>query len=474
MRSLHVVCALFLMLQALAVQASAEEAPKPAAPTNDSTVVVDKARWPYSSADKHFHLWLPKDTPVIKGLYVIVFHGAGQHFAESASLRALSAELSCGVVGFDKFHGMPGNGTTPSRVLLDALKELATVSKHPEVDNAPIFTWGNSNGTMFSAGFASKEPNRVFGWMAFKSAFGGQFSLPEIYSIPGMVISGENDTGYFADQLHTVKKLRHEYGALLHIVVEAKGGHGFDAHTADICLAFMKTAFQVRVPTDADPRRGPVMLNILQETQGWLGQTLDGARVIRAKEHFEWEQPVDVRRKLEIAPYAYYPGDKGCASWFPTEDYARKCQAFCMNLELPQWSKTEPPRGLTVEERFAQAKRLEASDPPAAVTAYATFAGTQFAKEAAARLQDAQLRKRCQARELLKRMWAAELHGPMLRYTYTSDPKLKWDQLHKTEQMATIKATAAILLTRYADTADARTARVMLERYKLPLPTSQQ
>ena len=311
----------------------------------------------------------PQNTAVIKGLFIFVFHGAGQDFAEYDEMRALATQISCAVVGFDKFYGYPGNAEVPSSVLSNALKELAAVSAHPEVAHAPIFTFGHSNGTAFSAGFASKEPDRIFGWMAFKSAYGAQFSFPSIYRMPGLIISGETDESYFSDQLATVRHLRHEHHALMHMIVEPGVGHGPRKPSSyTILMAFMKTAFQVRVPADADPRQGPVKLIELQESQGWLGQTLDGARVKPALDvKRDWEQPIDVRRMLEIAPYADYPGDKGYASWLPTEEYARKWQQFCMQGNLPQWSEALPP---APPSRWRSASRRRSvwkhPDPPAA------------------------------------------------------------------------------------------------------------
>jgi hypothetical protein len=462
MKFIHIISALLLLIMVLTVQAQ-----KPAPPA-DFTVVVDPALWSYSSADKHFNLWVPENTPVIKGIYIFVFHGCGQEFSEYSEMRKLATELHCAIVGFDKFHGYPGAGTVPSSILLDALKELATTSNHPEIVNAPIFTFGHSNATVFAAGFAGKEAARVFGWMAFKSAFGAQFSVPEIYKIPGLVISGETDDSYFQDQLTTVRQLRYRYGALMNMLIEPAVGHGpSKPKTYTILLAFMKTAFLLRVPADADPTKGPVKLNELQESKGWLGQTFDGLRIRTPEYKWIWEQPIDVRRQLEITPYADYPGDKRYTSWLPTEDFARKWQEFGMKGNIPQWSEIQPSIAITIEDRFAQAKRLESSDPIAAAAAYKTFAGTIFAKDAAAQLQDAGFTTRLQAREQLKIMWDAEIALQEIPRNGKFDAK--FTELNK-EPLAVINGAANVLITRFADNPDTQTARLLLARYKLPIP----
>lgn len=297
--------------------------------------------WPYTSADGNFHLWLPKQTSPIKALFVFPYHGTGEGWSQSQEMHALAQELGCGVVAFNQLAilpdgtkvGFPGNDKSPDTRLLNAFADLAQQSGHPEVVNAPLCLFGHSNATAFVSGFGSKHPERIFAWVAFKSAFGAQFSKPEIYPIPGLVISGEKDDSYFQDQLTTVKKLRKENHALMHMIVEPGGGHWPEGaggtKTLAIIKAFMRTAFHLRVPPDADPSKGPVKLIDAVEANGWLGKNLDGLRVRDPKFKWSWETPVVVGQLLEIAPYAQYAGDKSEASWLPTEEYARKWQEFC-------------------------------------------------------------------------------------------------------------------------------------------------
>lgn len=428
------------------------------------TVEVEPEMWPYSTADKHFHLWVPEDPPVVQGLLLFVFHGIGQKTAENEEIRKLAEELGCGVVGFDKFYlypGGPGENHAPANVLTDALKELAKTSSRPEVAHAPVITFGHSNATNFAAGFPSREPDRTIAWIAFKSAFGGQFSIPEIYGIPGMILSGEEDESYFSDQLATVRKLRHQHGALMHIVVEPDGGHGLNKGSYSILKAFIQSVFGLRVPPDADPRQGPVALNPVKESDGWLGQTLATTR-FRGPDRWEWLEPTDTRHKLEIAPYDEYPGDKRFASWLPTGEYAVKWQEFGMKADLPNWAEpvTVPER--TAEYRFAQAQRLEESSPTAAAAAYASLVDTEYGEQAAARLADEDFITRLEARKILEELWVAQLS--------LGNSRARRFQEENAETLAAISKIAAPLLERYPDTADAQTVRRILEHYGLPVP----
>jgi hypothetical protein len=234
--------------------------------------------------------------------------------------------------------GFPGHQKSPDTRLLDAFAELAKQSGHREVVSAPLCLFGHSNATAFVSGFGGKHPERVFAWIAFKSAFGKQFSEPAIYPIPGLVLSGENDRSYFQDQLETVKNLRKEHRARMHMIVEPGGGHWGEGprgtKTLPIVMAFIRTAYHLRVPADADPSKGPPRLIDAAEEKGWLGKNLDGVRVRDDKFQWSWKTPVVVGQLLEIAPYAQFAGYESEASWLPTEEYARKWQEFCQTGSL--------------------------------------------------------------------------------------------------------------------------------------------
>jgi len=238
--------------------------------------------WPYTfrtvvkNQHAFFHLWVPPNADVLKGIFVFTYHGCGGPFAERDDMRYLAASFDCAIVGLG--GETTKRGFTPTKILFDALADLGRQSNHPELVNAPIFTFGHSNGTGFAAGFTSQEPERVIGWIAFKSANGSQFSLPPIYNVPGLVLSGERDKTYFNNQLDTVEALREEHDALMGMIVEPRAGHGPKGHTSYmICLAFMRNVYRLRVPADADPRRGPVTLNALSPESGWLGNNWDKA-----------------------------------------------------------------------------------------------------------------------------------------------------------------------------------------------------
>jgi hypothetical protein len=490
--------------------------------------------WHFTTECGNFNLWLPQHKPLVKGIFVFPFYGTGHNFSEYSELRAMSGDIGCAIVGFKEGGvlpdgtpvGMPGHDKSPASVLLDALGELARLSGHSEVEHAPLLTFGHSNATVFSAGFASRHPERVFGWIAFKSAFGALFSKPEIYDIPGMVISGENDASYFGDQLATVERLRREHGALMHMIVEPGGGHWPEGtKTYTILMAFMKAVFLLRVPPDADATRGPVTLIECKESDGWLGRNVDAVRVRLPEFKWTWETPANIRQRLEIGAYDEFPCDKTRASWLPTEDYARKWQEFCELGIVTNWADIEPATGIEafsprllashvkrlasakelkpildelrkiaqdsagleraaeareivrrVEargiERLAQAERLEVTEPPCAARAYqdlaTRFSGMTIGDVARGKLEDKSFQTQLQAWACLDEMKKAEekLQDMPGAQRVASDAKFAETNA---EPLKEIAAEAADLLARYPQSRAAPPARTILERYKIHL-----
>src|SRR4051812_33529530 len=111
-----------------------------------------------------FSLWLPKSIKKIRGLVVISRHGSGENFFAHQPLRKLAAELNLGVVGFIG-DGIQ-RGMKPG-MLEGALTKLADEAGHPDVKDAPMFTFGMSNGAGFSCGYPCISPARVIGWIAY-------------------------------------------------------------------------------------------------------------------------------------------------------------------------------------------------------------------------------------------------------------------------------------------------------------------
>lgn len=270
-----------------------------------------------------FDLWLPDGVKTVKGIVAISGHGSGEPLFRRADLRSLATELSLGLF---KFTGNPmQRGFWPQTLLFDQLRTFGEASGHPELEHAPLFLYGHSNGTGFSAVFPSYEPERVWGWVSMRPGITFQVYQPGAAQVPGLVIFGEDDhflaRPSVAENLAVVPALREKHGALWNFAVEPKTGHGPGEKTWPLVFSFLRHTFTARVPADADPRTGAVSLKTPAVESGHLGQN--------------WDSDKGGYQDLKIAPFVDFPADKATASWLINAAYAADWQAFQRDGEIP-------------------------------------------------------------------------------------------------------------------------------------------
>ena len=270
-----------------------------------------------------FDLWLPDGVKTVKGIVAISGHGSGEPLFRRADLRSLATELSLGLF---KFTGNPmQRGFWPQTLLFDHLRTFGEASGHPELEHAPLFLYGHSNGTGFSAVFPSYEPERVWGWVSMRPGITFQVYQPGAAQVPGLVIFGEDDhflaRPSVAENLAVVPALREKHWALWNFAVEPKTGHGPGEKTWPLVFSFLRHTFTARVPADADPRTGAVSLKTPAVESGHLGQN--------------WDSDKGGYQDLKIAPFVDFPADKATASWLINAAYAADWQAFQRDGEIP-------------------------------------------------------------------------------------------------------------------------------------------
>ena len=263
-----------------------------------------------------FDLWLPEGIESVKGIVVMSGHGSGESLFRRADLRTLAKELHLALF---KFVGNPmQRGFWPQSLLFEHLKAFGAKSGHPEFEHAPLFLYGHSNGTGFSAIFTSYEPERVWGFVSMRPGTTFQVYQPGAAQVPGLVIFGEDDS-FLArpskeENLAVVPALRKNHAALWCSAVEPKTGHGPGEKTWPLVFSFLRHSFTARVPADADARIGPVKLLTPTLESGHLGQN--------------WSATKGGYQELPTAPFATFPGDKSTASWLLNANFARDWQAF--------------------------------------------------------------------------------------------------------------------------------------------------
>lgn len=268
------------------------------------------------SEEVTFELWLPEGVDVAKGIVVMSGHGSGGNLFNRSDLRALAKELHLALF---KFIGNPmQRGFWPRSLLLERLKMFATKTGHPELENAPLFLYGHSNGTGFSAVFPAYAPERVWGWVSMRPGITFQVYQPGAAQVPGLVIFGEDDPFLGRpskeENLAVVPALRKNHAALWNFAVEPKTGHAPGEKTWPLVFSFLRHTFAARVPASADARQGAVKLNPLVIKSGYLGQN--------------WAAAEGGYQTLPVASFATFTSEKTTASWLINAAYAADWQVF--------------------------------------------------------------------------------------------------------------------------------------------------
>ncbi|MEI6714840.1 MAG: hypothetical protein WCO60_13875 [Verrucomicrobiota bacterium] len=277
---------------------------------------VVKEKGEGKSEDVKFDLWLPEGVDVAKGIVVMSGHGSGENLFARADMRALARELHLALF---KFIGNPmQRGFWPRSLLFDRLQAFGSKTGHPELGNAPLFLYGHSNGTGFSAVLPAYVPERIWGWVSMRPGVTFQVYQPGAAQVPGLVIFGEDDP-FLArpskeENLAVVQTLRKKHTALWNFAVEPKTGHGPGEKTWPLVFSFLRHTFSARVPADANPSQHPVRLNALSLENGFLGQN--------------WDPALGGYQTLPVSPFSSFSGEKSSASWLINEGFAADWQAF--------------------------------------------------------------------------------------------------------------------------------------------------
>jgi arylsulfatase A-like enzyme len=279
-----------------------------------------------------FDLWLPDGVAVIRGVVAISGHGSGVTLFKHPELRQIARDLRLGLF---MFVGDPvQRGFWPKRLLGEKLRAFGARCGHPELGHAPLFLYGHSNGTGFSAVHAAADPARVWAWVSMRPGITHQVFQPAAAGVPGLVIFGEDDQFLTRpsreENLAVVPLMRKKHAAVWNMAVEPKTGHGPGEKTWPLVFSFLRHTFAARVPADLDPAAGPVQLTRLDPEGGWRGGT--------------WSLSKGGYQELSIAPAADFTGDAATASWLVNEAYAADWRKFQATGDLRTASATAPPR----------------------------------------------------------------------------------------------------------------------------------
>lgn len=272
-----------------------------------------------STGDTEFHVYIPESVDKVKAAFYLSRHGMGN--IAHPTLRKFALKEKVALVSM---YGDPiQRGISDVSLTDEHMKKLAELSGHPELVDAPILTFGHSNGTGFAACWPSQRPEKCIGWISFHPGFNNYLKFPNTEKIPSMVMLGTVDK-YFLNgrQDNTVKEMRSTRNAAMNTMLEAGVGHGPVAPDIvwEFVVEFCKAAMRARLNVDGT-------LKPIKIEDGWLGANYD----------------IDTggRQLLEIAPYAEFKGDKSTANWLMDEEFAKAWQAYGRTDHLKEKAVTK-------------------------------------------------------------------------------------------------------------------------------------
>ena len=213
------------------------------------------------------------------------------------------------------------------------MKDWAAMGYHPEIANLPIIARGSSNAGVTAYSLAGFVPDRM---ICFTPNVGPRYNpfppSEALMKVPALMHVGPKDP-FFRNGMQTTADLfayARPKGALWAWDAEKDKGHEI-AHIDDEDMKYYEEIIPLRLPKDADARKGPVKLNDLPEDSGWLADPAS------------WESGITY-----IAPYKDYDRDRSKAVWLPTADLAYLYRAVAtydnpLKLAIRQLPRIENP-----------------------------------------------------------------------------------------------------------------------------------
>jgi hypothetical protein len=254
-----------------------------------------------------FQAYVPKKAAGLKAVFLISRHGMGT--IDHPKLREF-ADCS-GVALVSVLGNSVQRGCYPVSAIDEDIDRLGQLLHHPELSKLPFFTFGHSNGTGFSALFASQRPDRAIAWISYHSGASFHLQFPGVEKVPGLAMHGQIDPFSHNGQEQTIKNLRKERNAPIALMMEGNVAHGPVDRDKNATWAFIiqfcEAAMRIRLNPDGTLR--PVVIE-----QGWLGANYDRSQ--------------GGQQELAIAPYVEFKGDRSIANWLPDRQFAEVWQRY--------------------------------------------------------------------------------------------------------------------------------------------------
>lgn len=283
-------------------------------------------------------MYVPDGVPVIRGI-LLYGNGAGgddrskanrahyQAFADNTGFAIVATARmdrymrSAAEIGSNYNSWAPPGGGGDGRRLLEGLEQLAAVSSHPEILNAPVIFWGFSGAGQMAYEYNAWKPERTIAYSLNK----GRYYTTEIVSepgrrTPGILFAGQNDPEPLRRQNieEVYRENRGAPGGALWAYMLEQGKVHEEGDVDHVLLRFFHNMIRLRYPAGQTPVAGAVTLKDVPFEAGWYA------------DQTTWQTPNGM---TAIAPVGTYAGDPVNPSWLPDKDTAFLFRA------LSSWSR---------------------------------------------------------------------------------------------------------------------------------------
>jgi pimeloyl-ACP methyl ester carboxylesterase len=264
-----------------------------------------------------YYLWVPSQATSIKGL-ILASEARLSQIAGDSLIRAACEEAKLGIVGFKGTGFTAGFSASDSLQLLQALQQLAVISRFAEVAHCPWIPYGTSVGGIFAWQLANIMPHRVAGIIEDNAIFTTQspgFSRP--FHIPLLVSRGANEqvSDKWFQSRDSVLAFRRQGGPATLLLQAGCGHFGWTQFESRYMAMWLKKLVQARIPEVA--LTAPITLNPVLEQSGWLSDS-------------SFYAP-----EINIATFSNYTDDKALAFWHFDQELAQ----LWKNLHQGQFSR---------------------------------------------------------------------------------------------------------------------------------------
>lgn len=242
------------------------------------TVIKNPA---YKFEHANYSIFIPDGVPYIKGILIhqhgCTMEGTGAATAHDLQYQAFARKWHLAVIGPDLYPqkgSSCGDWISPEdgsgAALLDALRNFAGLTDHPELNNVPWLLWGHSGGGHWVLKMMGAYPSRIMGAFCYSAAFDPNIAYPpEAGKIPVILrhAGAEDVIDCWPTATHAFLKFRalNSFASLAYTPGQT---HNL-SYVRYMAIPFFEAVLAQRLP-----EQGSSLLKDMDTTRAWLGDTL--------------------------------------------------------------------------------------------------------------------------------------------------------------------------------------------------------